>query len=198
MSSLTTPSISYDGGFFDYISIGSRRSAAIVAPLVLKHYQAKSVADIGCGRGAWLAEWQRAGVTDYIGIDGDYIDRDQLLISPGRFVTHDLTKRFDIGRRFDLVVSLEVGEHINPAIRRLSSITFAGMPTLSCFPPQFPGRAVSCTSMSKTMHFGGSASALEVIGCSISSVQISRPITKSNPGIVTTACSSHALMPSSA
>ena len=75
VSSLTTHSIPYDGGFFDYISIGSRRSAAIVAPLVLKHYQANSVADIGCGRGAWLPEWQRAGVTDYIGVDGDYIDR---------------------------------------------------------------------------------------------------------------------------
>ena len=114
VSSLTTPSIPYDGGFFDYISIGSRRSAAIVAPLVLKHYQASSLADIGCGRGAWLAEWQRAGVADSIGVDGDYIDRDGLLISPGRFATHDLTKPFEIGRRFDLVVSLEVGEHIDP------------------------------------------------------------------------------------
>jgi hypothetical protein len=114
VSSLTTPSISYDDDFFEYISIGSRRSAAVVAPLVLKHYQAKSLADIGCGRGAWLPEWQRAGVSDYIGIDGDYIDRDGLLFPPGRFATQDLTKRFDIGRRFDLVVSLEVGEHINP------------------------------------------------------------------------------------
>jgi hypothetical protein len=113
VSSLTTPSIPYDDGFFDYISIGSRRSAAIVAPLVLKHYQVSSLVDIGCGRGAWLAEWQRAGVADSIGVDGDYIDRDALLISPGHFATHDLTKPFDIGRRFDLVVSLEVGEHID-------------------------------------------------------------------------------------
>lgn len=114
MSSLAANSITYDGGFFDYVSIGSRRSAAIVAPLVLQHYQAKSLADIGCGRGAWLPEWQRAGVADYLGIDGDYVDRDRLLIPGDRFSTQDLTKRFDVGRRFDLVVSLEVGEHINP------------------------------------------------------------------------------------
>ena len=114
MSFLTTPSTRYDGGFFDYITIGSRRSAAIVAPLVLKHYQAKSLADIGCGRGAWLPEWQRAGVADYIGIDGEYIDRDEVLISPVRFATYDLTKRFDIGRRIRSRCSLEVGEHINP------------------------------------------------------------------------------------
>jgi SAM-dependent methyltransferase len=114
VSSLAANSIIYDGGFFDYVSIGSRRSAAIVAPLVLQHYAAKSLADIGCGRGAWLPEWQRAGVVDYLGIDGDYVDRERLLIPRDRFTTQDLTKRFDIGRRFDLVVSLEVGEHIRP------------------------------------------------------------------------------------
>lgn len=114
MSPLATNSITYDGGFFDYVSIGSRRSATIVVPLVLQHYHAKSLADIGCGRGAWLPEWQRAGVADYLGIDGDYVDRQSLLIPRDRFVTQDLTKRFDIGRRFDLVVSLEVGEHISP------------------------------------------------------------------------------------
>ena len=115
VSSLSTRSITYSGGFFDYISIGSRRSAAIVAPLVFRHYKAKSLADIGCGRGAWLPEWERAGVADYLGIDGSYVDRDGLLIPRDRFTTQDLTKHFDIGRRFDLVVSLEVGEHINPA-----------------------------------------------------------------------------------
>ncbi len=114
MSSLTTPSSTYDGGFFDYVSIGSKRSAAIVAPLVLKHYRAKTLADIGCGRGAWLPEWERAGIADYLGIDGDYVDQDSLLIPGAHFKTQDLTKRFDIGRKFDLVVSLEVGEHINP------------------------------------------------------------------------------------
>ena len=114
MSSLTANSITYDAGFFDYVSIGSKRSAAIVAPLVLQHYEAVSLADIGCGRGAWLPEWQRAGVVDYLGIDGDYVDLDRLFIPPDRFTTQDLTQRFYLGRRFDLVASLEVGEHITP------------------------------------------------------------------------------------
>jgi SAM-dependent methyltransferase len=113
VSSLTTNNLPYDGGFFDYVSIGSKRSAAIVVPLVLQHYGAKSVADIGCGRGAWLPEWRHAGIADYLGIDGDYVDQDRLLIPRDRFMTQDLTKRFDIGRIFDLAVSLEVGEHIN-------------------------------------------------------------------------------------
>jgi hypothetical protein len=114
MNPLAANSITYNDGFFDYISIGSKRSAAIVAPLVLQHYEAVSLADLGCGRGAWLVEWQRAGVADYLGIDGDYVDQGRLFIPRDRFSTQDLTRRFDIGRRFDLVVSLEVGEHISP------------------------------------------------------------------------------------
>jgi len=114
MNSLAATSPTYDDSFFDYISIGSRRSAAIVVPLVLQHYTATSLVDIGCGRGAWLSEWERAGVADYLGIDGEYVDRDKLLIPRDRFGTQNLAKRFDIGRRFDLVVSLEVGEHIHP------------------------------------------------------------------------------------
>jgi hypothetical protein len=105
---------SYDNDFFDYISPGSRRSAAIVAPLVLKMFPTQSVCDIGSGRGAWLVEWQRAGVVDFLGVDGGYVDVSKLLIAPQRFVTKDLTKPFDLGRTFDLVTSLEVGEHIVP------------------------------------------------------------------------------------
>ena len=45
---------SYDDAFFDYISLGSRRSAAVVAPLILEAYPARSLCDIGSGRGAWL------------------------------------------------------------------------------------------------------------------------------------------------
>jgi len=104
----------YDDAFYDYISLGSRRSAAIVAPLILKYYPAASVGDIGSGRGAWLVEWERAGVADYLGVDGDYVNVNNLMVPQDRFLKRDLTKPFDLGRTFDLVTSLEVGEHIIP------------------------------------------------------------------------------------
>jgi hypothetical protein len=104
----------YDNAFYDYISLGSQRSAAVVAPLTLKLYPAQSVCDIGSGRGAWLVEWARAGINNYLGVDGDYVRLDNLMIPADRFVTRDLTKPFDLGRTFDLVTSLEVGEHITP------------------------------------------------------------------------------------
>ncbi|SEC67825.1 Methyltransferase domain-containing protein [Rhizobiales bacterium GAS188] len=114
MNSISASNTTYDDSFFDYISIGSMRSAAIVAPLILEHYPLASLADIGCGRGAWLTKWQQAGITDYLGVDGSYVDQDNLLIARDRFVGQDLTKAFNLGRKFDLVISLEVGEHILP------------------------------------------------------------------------------------
>ena len=109
-----TVQLTYDDDFFDYISLGSRRSAALIAPLILKMYPARSVCDIGSGRGAWLVEWDQAGLSSYLGVDGDYVSIDNLMIPAEHFVTKDLTKEFDLGRTFDLVTSLEVGEHIVP------------------------------------------------------------------------------------
>src|SRR5579864_6331461 len=105
MTSEARPS-SYDDAFFDYISLGSQRSAAIVAPLVLRMFPAQSLCDIGSGRGAWLVEWERAGLTNYLGVDGDYLSLDHLMIPRDHFATRDLTKPFDLGRTFDLVTSL--------------------------------------------------------------------------------------------
>jgi hypothetical protein len=51
--------------------------------------------------------------TDYIGIDGDYVDHSMLKISPARFQSHELSKTFNLTRKFDLVISLEVAEHID-------------------------------------------------------------------------------------
>ncbi len=75
----------------------------------------RSVLDVGCGQGAWLAAWKEHGVSDSVGMDGDYVDARRLLISARHFLPTDLNKRFNAGRSFDLVQSLEVAEHLPPA-----------------------------------------------------------------------------------
>lgn len=114
MAALSTGAIAYDDRFFEYILAGSARSAATVIPIVLRHFALRSVVDIGCGQGAWLAGWSQAGISDYHGVDGDYVEQQRLLIPEARFTSQDLTSHFDLGRKFDLVASLEVGEHIRP------------------------------------------------------------------------------------
>ncbi len=49
---------------------------------------------------------------DWFGVDGYHVDTRFLLIPPGRFQAADLSKSFSVGRRFDLVQSLEVAEHL--------------------------------------------------------------------------------------
>jgi SAM-dependent methyltransferase len=103
----------YDTSFYDHISDGSRTSAAIVLPLVRGLATPASVLDVGCGVGAWLAEWVALGVTDVIGLDGSYVDQGQLQIPAETFIPTDLTQPYGLDREFDLIQCLEVAEHID-------------------------------------------------------------------------------------
>jgi ribosomal protein L11 methylase PrmA len=49
--------------------------------LVSDLIQPKSVVDVGCGLGTWLTAFNKEGVEDILGIDGEYVDRRMLKIS---------------------------------------------------------------------------------------------------------------------
>lgn len=102
----------YTEGFYNVQKEGSRRSAEAIIPLVLDLIQPESVVDVGCGVGTWLSVFQKLGVEDVLGIDGEYIDRSMLEIPQEQFLAFDLTRPIEIDRQFDLVVSLEVAEHL--------------------------------------------------------------------------------------
>ena len=90
-------------------------SANEIIPLIKSFVQPNSVLDVGCSNGAWLSAWEKNGVKDILGLDGDYIKKDNLLVDPKYFIETDLEKTFDTGRTFDIVTCLEVAEHIRPA-----------------------------------------------------------------------------------
>ncbi|MGA8277472.1 MAG: methyltransferase domain-containing protein [Rhodanobacteraceae bacterium] len=102
----------YDGRFMHYTDRGSRYSAQALIRLLSETLPIASVLDIGCARGAWLQAWREAGVEDVFGVDGDYVDQSALQIPPARFSAADLAGPIDLERRFDLVQSLEVAEHV--------------------------------------------------------------------------------------
>jgi SAM-dependent methyltransferase len=107
----------YDDVFFASIERGSRRSAEVIVPLVMRAPAPRSVLDVGCGRGAWLAVWRAHGVEGH-GVDGAYVDPRALLIPADRFTAVDLARPFALARRFDLVQCLEVAEHLPPEAAR--------------------------------------------------------------------------------
>ncbi|WP_109047131.1 class I SAM-dependent methyltransferase [Azospirillum sp. TSA6c] len=102
----------YDRNFYDEQMNGSYKSACRIVPIVKELFEINSVIDIGCGVGTFLRCFKENGVFDITGIDGDYVPRDKLMIEEERFISHDLNVLAKVNRRFDLVVSLEVAEHL--------------------------------------------------------------------------------------
>jgi SAM-dependent methyltransferase len=89
-------------------------SANVIVPLLKSIVEVSSVLDVGCGDGRWLACFQSSGVSSICGVDGAWTDQTHLLIPKHDFTVQDLSKPFDLGRRFDVAVSLEVAEHVAP------------------------------------------------------------------------------------
>jgi SAM-dependent methyltransferase len=130
----------YTSEFFTQQCGSSIESARTVVPIVMELIQPGSVADIGCGIGTWLAVFAENGVADYIGIDGDYVDRSQLLIPPERFVGRDLAEPIELDRRFDLAVSLEVAEHLPAASARVLVGSLVRLAPVVLFSAAVPGQ----------------------------------------------------------
>ena len=102
----------YGREFFEQQAGGSYRSAQLVLPLVFEQFNPRSVVDVGCGLGSWLKAAAELGAERVLGIDGDYVDRSQLMIEQTAFLAHDLAKPLQVPDRFDLALSLEVAEHL--------------------------------------------------------------------------------------
>lgn len=92
---------------------GAQRSAARVAPIVYEMAKPRTVIDVGCGEGWWAREFAKMGC-DVTGFDESATDR---LEDGVRFQKKNLAVSFVAQRdgRFDLAVSLEVAEHLEPA-----------------------------------------------------------------------------------
>jgi hypothetical protein len=107
----------YQPDFYRYLASFAVRSAQRVVPHLASVLPIKSVVDFGCGQGAWLSVWHAAGAA-ITGVDGSSVERRDLLIDPAFFHAADLAEPIDLGRRFDLVQSLEVAEHLPAAKAR--------------------------------------------------------------------------------
>ena len=93
----------YDTEFFVGRSETVSASAYTVVPIVCELLAPQSVLDLGCGQGEWLEAF---GLDDVMGVD---------LVAPAPYLAADLTYPLDLGRTFELVVCLEVGEHLPQA-----------------------------------------------------------------------------------
>jgi SAM-dependent methyltransferase len=90
-------------------------SASVVAPIVMEQLAPRSALDIGCGWGEWLEAFALSGMrrVDMLGVDIAASEDEDFLFPEGVVCDwQDLTEPFYMGRAFDLVICLEVAEHL--------------------------------------------------------------------------------------
>lgn len=85
-----------------------------IVPIVIGMTKPTSVLDVGCGTGTWLNVFASHGIADYIGVDSPDVPVYKLHIPVQKFTGADLRKPLKLDRHFDLVLSLEVAEHLPP------------------------------------------------------------------------------------
>jgi hypothetical protein len=108
----TTRAGAYDLVTFDDADRRELHSAEAGLPSLFDVYRPESVLHVGCGAGAWLYWARRYGVEDCVGVDLahpvdglTHVPRDQVVVA-------DIRAGFDLGRRFDLVIALEIASRL--------------------------------------------------------------------------------------
>jgi SAM-dependent methyltransferase len=87
-------------------------SARVVLPIVFALHRPGGVIDVGCLFGAWAAVCRELGSEDVVAVDGDYVDRNELLVPERCFVGRDLGAPLHLERTFDLAICLEVAHYL--------------------------------------------------------------------------------------
>lgn len=107
-------SIFYTKNFYLRDYVRTSRSAQCIVPIIMDAFDSEldSVIDIGCGRGVWLNEFSKAGVSSIKGRDGEWVLNADPLISTSNLEVTDLSQPYQETRRYKLAMSLEVAEHI--------------------------------------------------------------------------------------
>jgi len=89
----------------------SNRSAREIIPIIIEIFKPESVVDLGRGSGIWLNVFKELKVLKILGLD---FHDSRHLLKENEFIKIDLRKKLTLNKKFDLAISLEVAEHIEP------------------------------------------------------------------------------------
>ena len=128
----------YDNKFFRNTVKLEADSAQAVVDTLMKYFKPKSVIDIGCGCGIYLKQFQELGV-DIIGYDGSPAALTESLVGD-KIKIFDLAQPLVLDRQFDLVLCLEVAEHLEEKFADTLVDTLAKLGNTIIFTAAIPGQ----------------------------------------------------------
>jgi hypothetical protein len=102
----------YNTAFYDAQSDISYASALKVVPILVDLLTPRSVIDVGCGVGTWLSVFESCGVS-ISGAEGPWVVSQSLRIHKKHIDVVDLNSSFNLEKKFDCAISLEVAEHLD-------------------------------------------------------------------------------------
>lgn len=96
-------------------NVHNTQAPSIIVPKLIDLFSPQSVVDFGCGIGTFLNIFIREGVTDVLGLDGPWVNRNLLKenISENKFKAVNLENPISLDKKYDLAISLEVAEHLD-------------------------------------------------------------------------------------
>jgi SAM-dependent methyltransferase len=118
----------------------AQESAHEVLPIIFEAVKPSSVVDIGCGTGHWLATARGLGVKEIFGVDGPWVNEEQLAIPSENFSAGDLAAPLNLWRRFDLALSFEVAEHLPESAARTFVQSLCAASDIVGFSAAIPGQ----------------------------------------------------------
>ena len=100
----------YSDDYYKIHERGAIRSAENILSFLYDNLKFNTIVDFGCGTGCWISVARKRFNTKVLGVD--FHNCTNLLIDENEYMCADLTKPLYFECSFDLVISLEVAEHI--------------------------------------------------------------------------------------
>lgn len=119
----------YNDGFFESLKQINLTQAQAIVPIICSLVDFDSIVDFGCGVGCWLKAFSEyKGTSNIKGLDGEWLRGKELLIDNELVEYRDLSTEIRFDNKYDLVVSVEVAEHLpeNTADIFIDNLTNAG------------------------------------------------------------------------
>lgn len=126
--------------YVHFSHVHNETSALEVLPFLFAKIHPKKVLDIGCGSGTWLSVAKKINNCIIKGIDGIKVKADMFEIDESEFTLRNLTEPIELKETFDLVICLEVAEHLPEFSAKILVETLTEHADIVLFSAAIPGQ----------------------------------------------------------